>query len=53
MVLAWTAERHGSMQVTREWLNWEGENVVQHLAKHFSDLEDAIEGRSAHSENAL
>jgi len=27
------------MQVTREWINWEGENVVQKLAQHFADLE--------------
>lgn len=32
---------HNLIQVTREWLNWEGESVVQHLAQHFSDLEDA------------
>lgn len=32
---------HNHIQVTREWLNWEGEAVVLHLVQKFADLEAA------------
>ena len=32
------------LQVTREWLNWEGEAVVQHLARRFDALEAYVQG---------
>lgn len=34
---------HNLIQVTREWLNWEGEAVVQDLAQHFAALEKIAE----------
>lgn len=33
---------HNLIQVTREWINWEGENVVQKVAEHFAALEDRL-----------
>ncbi len=33
---------HNLIQVTREWLNWEGEAVVQRLAEHFTALEGLL-----------
>ena len=38
---------HNLIQVTREWLNWEGEGVTQHLAQHFEALETAFAQISA------
>lgn len=32
------------LQVTREWLNWEGEAVVQHLAQRLDALEAYVQG---------
>ena len=34
---------HNLIQVTREWLNWEGEAVVQRLAEHFASLERLLD----------
>ena len=34
---------HNLIQVTREWLNWEGEAVVHKLAEHFTSLEKLLE----------
>lgn len=37
---------HNLIQVTREWINWEGEELTKAIADHFFDLEKILRERT-------